>query len=57
MHHDPNFEVAEFVIGIVYLAVVGWLLSFLGMHEARLRGEMGQLASLVTGCATDFSTD
>ncbi len=43
-HHDPNFEVAEFVIGIVYLAVVGWLLSYLGMHEARLRREMGQLA-------------
>jgi signal transduction histidine kinase len=44
VHHDPEFEVAEFVIGIVYLAVVGWLLSFLGMYEARLRREMDQLA-------------
>ena len=44
VHHDPEFEVAEFVIGIVYLAVVGWLLSYLGLHEARLRNEMDQLA-------------
>jgi hypothetical protein len=55
VHHDPDFEVAEFVIGIVYLAVVGWLLSFLGMHEARLRGEMDKLAVWSRDVQPDYS--
>lgn len=44
VHHYREPDVAEFVIGIVYLAVVGWLLSFLGLYETQLRNEMGRLA-------------
>jgi len=57
VHHDPEFEVAEFVIGIVYLAVVGWLLSYLGMHEARLRNEMDQLAVWSRDARSDSPLD
>jgi len=44
MQHDPGFDLGRLVIGIVYLAIVAWLLAFLGIHEARLRREVGQLA-------------
>jgi signal transduction histidine kinase len=44
LRHDPDFDLGRLVVGIVYLAVVAWLLAFLGMHEARLRREVGQLA-------------
>jgi len=44
LQHDPHFDRDRFIIGIVYLAVVAWLLAILGMHEARLRKEVGQLA-------------
>jgi len=44
LQHDPDFDRGRLLMGIVYLAVVAWLLAFLGMHEARLRQEVDQLA-------------
>jgi len=44
LQHDPDFDRGRLLIGIVYLAVAAWLLAFLGMHEARLRKELDQLA-------------
>jgi len=44
-HHDPDFALGRLIIGILYLAVVAWLLAFLGMHEARVRQEVGKLAA------------
>jgi signal transduction histidine kinase len=38
------FEVNLFVIRSVYLAIAAVLLAFLGIHEARLRGEIQRLA-------------
>jgi signal transduction histidine kinase len=51
--HDPDYELGRLIIGIVYLAVVAWLLAFLGMHEARMRQEVGKLAAW----SQDFDTD
>jgi signal transduction histidine kinase len=41
---DSSVELNDLIIGVVYLGVVAWLLTFLGLHEARLRQEVGQLA-------------
>lgn len=41
---DPAFELRDFIIRGVYLAVVAVLLGYLGAHEARVRREMSALA-------------
>jgi signal transduction histidine kinase len=41
---DPAFELRNFIIRGVYLAVVAVLLGYLGAHEARVREEMSALA-------------
>jgi signal transduction histidine kinase len=42
---ENTFELNDAVVGVVYLGVVAWLLAFLGLHEARLRQEVGRLAT------------
>jgi signal transduction histidine kinase len=42
--HDPTFELNEWVIRGVYMAVVAILLGHLGRHEQRTRQEMALLA-------------
>lgn len=37
-------EFNEIIIGVVYLGILAWLLTFLGLHEARLRQDVGRLA-------------
>jgi len=44
LQHDPEFNRGRLGFGIAYLVVVAGLLAILGRHEARLRGEVGQLA-------------
>lgn len=39
-----EFELDRFIIRAVYLVVSGWILVYLGRHEARLRGEIERLA-------------
>lgn len=48
---DPTFQLNEWVIRAVYMAVVAFLLGYLGWHEQRNRSEMSLLASwpAVTG--------
>lgn len=42
---QEGFELNRFIIRSVYLAVVAALLAYLGLYEARLRGELGRLAA------------
>lgn len=42
---DPTFQLNEWVIRAVYMAVVAFLLGYLGWHELRYRSEMSLLAS------------
>ncbi|MGH7512877.1 MAG: sensor histidine kinase [Gemmatimonadales bacterium] len=42
---DPAFEENRFVIRSVYLAVMAWLLGYLGAYEERRRREMSALAA------------
>ena len=41
---DPAFELDRFIFHTVYLAVVAGILTALGAHEARIRGELARLA-------------
>ncbi len=42
---DPAFELDRFIFHTVYLAVVAGILTTLGAHEARIRGELARLAN------------
>src|SRR5512140_921266 len=42
---DPAFELNRFIIRSVYVGVLAVLVGYLGAHEARLRGELANLAS------------
>lgn len=51
--HDPAFELHDFIIRGVYLAVVAVLLGYLGAHEARARTELEALAVWPRGVPVD----
>ncbi len=54
--HDPTFELHDFIIRGVYLAVVAVLLGYLGAHEARAREELESLAVWPRGVPVDADT-
>ncbi len=43
--HHPEFELNQFIIGSVYLAVMAGLLGYLAAYEERRRREMSELAA------------
>lgn len=45
IQHDPAFELSNFIIRIVYLAIVAILLGYMNMYQQRLRDEMSWLAA------------
>ena len=45
IEHDPDFELNQFIVRSVYLAVVAILIGSLGIYERRLRGEIARLAA------------
>jgi signal transduction histidine kinase len=50
---DPDFEMNRFIMRVVYLAVVGSLLGYVGAHEQTRRRELSGLAAWPHGVPDD----
>jgi signal transduction histidine kinase len=51
----PEFN--EVVIGVVSLGVLAWLLAYLGLHAARLRQDVGRLATWSRDTTSDVTEE